>query len=289
VAVPKFWYKFTELGTGLSLQVANYAADGFYVSPAHVDRGDGIGERDVVYVGRYHCADTYKSESGVVPVMNMTRSAARTSIHSLGDDIWQADLAMRLTIQMLYLVEFADWDCQAVIGRGCGNGSDTEVMGATDEMPYHTGTIQDSHDTYGAGTQYRNIEGLWDSVYDWIDGCYYSTSGLSTILEPANFSDTENGTVVGTPTSAGCPTAMVVSLKNGVQWIYPKTSVKRSVTYTTYVADGWDYSSSKPCLYSGGAYNNKSRACGLFYVYNVLESYAGDDVGCRVMKLPDGA
>ena len=94
-------------------------------------------------------------------------------------------------------------------------------MGYTDSMPYHTGTTQNSRDSYGLGTQYRNIEGLWDNVYDWGDGCYYNSAGLNIIMNPNNFSDTSGGTAVGVPTS-GWPSAFAVATKSGLEWcIYP--------------------------------------------------------------------
>lgn len=65
VEIPKFWYKLTKDGSALSIQITNQETDGFSVSPAHMDRGDGKGERDVVYIGRYHCGSTaYKSAAG---------------------------------------------------------------------------------------------------------------------------------------------------------------------------------------------------------------------------------
>ena len=62
-------------------------------------------------------------------------------------------------------------------------------MGYTDNMTYHTGTTQSSRTSYGLGEQYRHIEGLWDNVYDWLDGCYYDANGLNIILNPSSFSD----------------------------------------------------------------------------------------------------
>ncbi len=91
VAIPKFWYKWTKSGNSLKLQIADKETVGFHVSPAHADRGDGKGERDIVYIGRYHCnTNNYKSQSGVKPKANITRSTARTSIHNLGSNIWQS-------------------------------------------------------------------------------------------------------------------------------------------------------------------------------------------------------
>ena len=55
VAIPKFWYKITKSGSGMKIQIADQETAGFSVSPAHMNRGDGRGERDVVYIGRYRC------------------------------------------------------------------------------------------------------------------------------------------------------------------------------------------------------------------------------------------
>lgn len=283
VAIPKFWYKWTKSGNSLKLQIADKETDGFHVSPAHADRGDGAGERDIVYVGRYHCnTNNYKSQSGVKPKANITRSAARTSIHNLGSNIWQSDIQMRMTIWMLYLVEFADWNSQKTIGKGCGNNSATENMGYTDSMPYHTGTTLASRDSYGLGTQYRYIEGLWDNVYDWGDGCYYNSNGLNIINTPSSFSDNSGGTAVGVP-SSGWPSAFTVATVAGLEWvIYPTAS---GGSETTYSADCWYFGASDPCLCFGGSYG-QSGVHGLFYVYYTSASDSGAGIGCRLQKLP---
>ena len=283
VAVPKFWYKWTKSGNSLKLQIADKETDGFHVSPAHADRGDGKGERDIVYIGRYHCnTNNYKSQSGVKPKANITRSTARTSIHNLGSNIWQSDIQMRMTIWMLYLVEFADWNSQKTIGKGCGNNSATENMGYTDSMPYHTGTTLASRDSYGIGTQYRYIEGLWDNVYDWGDGCYYNSNGLNIINTPSSFSDNSGGTAVGVP-SSGWPSAFTVATVAGLEWvIYPTAS---GGSETTYSADYWNFVASYPCLYFGGNYG-QSGYRGLFSVNCAGASDSNAGIGCRLQKLP---
>lgn len=283
VAIPKFWYKWTKSGNSLKLQIADKETDGFHVSPAHADRGDGKGERDIVYIGRYHCnTNNYKSQSGVKPKANITRSTARTSIHNLGSNIWQSDIQMRMTIWMLYLVEFADWNSQKTIGKGCGNNSATENMGYTDSMPYHTGTTLASRDSYGIGTQYRYIEGLWDNVYDWGDGCYYNSNGLNIINTPSSFSDNSGGTAVGVP-SSGWPSAFTVATVAGLEWvIYPTAS---GGSETTYSADDWYFGASYPCLIFGGCYYQNG-GHGLFCVNYDSASVSYAYVGCRLQKLP---
>ena len=283
VAIPKFWYKWTKSGNSLKLQIADKETDGFHVSPAHADRGDGKGERDIVYIGRYHCnTNNYKSQSGVKPKANITRSTARTSIHNLGSNIWQSDIRMRMTIWMLYLVEFADWNSQKTIGKGCGNNSATENMGYTDSMPYHTGTTLASRDSYGLGTQYRYIEGLWDNVYDWGDGCYYNSNGLNIINTPSSFSDNSGGIAVGVP-SSGWPSAFTVATVAGLEWvIYPTAS---GGSETTYSADNWSFDASYPCLYFGGSYSQGGNR-GLFCVSYTSASSSYAYIGCRLQKLP---
>ena len=284
VSIPKFWFKWTKSGNTLKLQIADKAAPGFSVSPAHMDRGDGTGERDIVYVARHHCNSSYLSGTGN-PVASITRSAARSSIHAKGTKIWQMDYAMRLTIQMLYLVEYADWNSQAKIGYGCGNNSEAAGMGYTDAMTYHTGTSQANRTTYGLGTQYRWIEGLWDNVYDWMDGCYYNSNGLNIIKNPSNFSDSANGTAVGTP-SSGYPSVMSISAISGFEWVmFPTTA---SGSDSTYVPDGLSFGTSNPsnpCQCVGGNYD-QNQNLGLFCVGCSGATGANASIGCRLQELP---
>ena len=281
VAIPKFWYLLEQSGSGMSIKIADRKVAGYSVSPAHMDRGDGHGERDVVYIGRYHCNSSYKSGTGS-PKTNTTRSSARANIHGLGSAIWQSDFAMRFTLWLLYIVEFADWNSQAKIGYGCSPSSSAFTMGYTDSMPYHTGTNQSSRATYG-GTQYRNIEGLWDNVWDWCDGCYNDGNGLNIVLNPSKFSDGSNGTAVGVP-SNGWPSAFKVKANGGFPMFIPTSASGNDATYS---CDYWSFGSSYPCLYVGGCFGHSS-SYGLFYVNcNTASSYDGS-VGCRLQELPNG-
>lgn len=283
VSIPKFWYKLTQNGSGMSIQIADRAVEGYSVSPAHIDRGDGHGERDVVYVGRYHCASDYKSKTGSFPLTSRPRSSNRSDIHNLGSTIWQSDFAMRFTIWLLYIVEFCDWNSQDAIGYGCGNNSSKESMGYTDSMPYHTGTIQSHHAVYGCGTQYRNIEGLWDNVFDWCDGCYYNSNGLYIILNPSKFSDSSGGTAVGVP-STGYPSAFTVKTTGGFSLFIPTTE---GGSGSTYSCDYWYFGSSTPCLYVGGDFNEEPHF-GMFTVICISDSIGSTNIGCRLQELPNG-
>ena len=284
VKIPKYWFKWTRSGNGMKLQISNGPEAGFHVSPAHADRGDGKGERDYVYVGRYHCNTSYKSQAGSQPAASMTRAAARSSIHNLGSTYWQYDFAMYWTIMMLYLVEYANWNSQATIGYGCSPSNSKFNSGATDNMVYHTGTSAASRTTYGS-VQYRHIEGLWDNVYDWCDGIRFSGSTVYCIANPSSFSDTSGGTNVGTrATSSGWISGWTNPTADGFEYaLYPNAV---SGSETTYVCDYCGYNASGVVLFVGGCYGqNQNR--GAFYLNgNYAASYANASVGCRLQKLP---
>lgn len=282
VKEPKYWYKWTKTGKKLKLQIADGPVEGFHVDPVNMDRGDGLGELDFSYIGRYHCASgTYKSETNKAQQTNITRSQARSNIHNLGSNIWQMDFAQMWYVGMLFLVEFADWNGQTAIGYGCSQSGSKQNNGRTDSMQYHTGTTAVNRDTYGF-CQYRNVEGWWDNVYDWLDGCYYNNDGLSVIKNPSQFSDSANGVLVGKP-SSGFPKDFVIPTQSGLEWAnFPSESGGSSNTYTP---DYWVYYGGNPCLAHGGFYT-QSQNRGPFCISSGSELYAGLDIGCRLYERP---
>lgn len=286
VKEPKYWYKWTKTGKKLKLQIADGPVEGFHVDPVNMDRGDGLGELDFSYIGRYHCANgTYKSETNKAQQVSITRSTARTQIHNLGSNIWQMDFAQMWYVGMLFLVEFADWNGQTAIGYGCSSGNSKQNNGRTDSMQYHTGTTAANRTTYGF-TQYRNIEGWWDNVYDWMDGCYYNNNGLNVIKNPAQFSDSANGTLVGKPAGSGYPSDFAIPTQDGLEWALYPSAVAGS--QTTYVPDNWYCYGSYPCLYHGGYYS-QGLYHGPFCVSCSAASFASSDIGCRLQERPPKA
>ena len=283
VKEPKYWYKWTKTGKKLKLQIADGPVEGFHVDPVNMDRGDGLGELDYSFIGRYHCGSDYKSSTNVAQKVNITRSTARSGIHNLGSYIWQIDFAQFWYVNMLFLVEFADWNGER-IGRGCSANGSKQNNGRTDAMQYHTGTTAANRDSYGF-TQYRNIEGWWDNVYDWLDGCYYNNNGLNVIKNPNQFSDSANGVLVGKPAS-GYPKDFAIPTQDGLEWaLYPSEA---GGSTTTYVPDYWSYYGGYPCLFHGGnCSRNQDR--GPFCIYCDTASYTYSNIGCRLQERPPKA
>lgn len=299
VEIPKYYFSYdVASGTPMvsTLKISDSPFEGSHVSPAHADRGDGQGERDVVYIGRYHNNSSYKSVSGAVPLTNQKRSEFRTGIHNLRDDIWQQDIALFWTVAMLYLVEFADWNSQNKIGWGCAcqDQYTLDTSGATDAMTYHTGTVNTSKSNYGHN-QYRHIEDLWGNGFEFLDGIWIDASNYHyIIINPNNFSDSAGGDFGGNPSAQGIPKGFYRATgHDGI--MLPTSYMQSGSDYTIYCTDAFSYTSNyRRSLVRGGSINPQNLQSGLFYMMekpNDPSRYTGGDansaIGSRLMVLPN--
>lgn len=295
VKIPKFWYKIEKTNSKLSIQIADAPRTGFNVSPAHRARGS-YPEQDYVYIGRYHSDSNYKSTSGVIPITNITRVTARTNQAAIGNGYHQLDFSLWVTIWMLYLVEFANWNTQSMIGYNCGNNSSKENTGSTDIMPYHTGTMQASKTTYGVGVQYRYIEDPWGNVLDWCDGITFGPDennnageGIYCFKNFADYSDdynSANAVLVGR--RANVPNFIQdfdQSSVDGFDWVlYPGND--DTANSQNQISDYCDFNTAGVVLFVGGN-NNQSSTRGLFCLYGhsaASGEYGG--IGVRLQKIP---
>lgn len=305
VAIPKFWYKIyypTPAATSIYIEISNQPREGFHVSPAHMDRKDGKGERDVVYISRYKLtftsgvkcsrtrmtAHTFETISDAYSVINTIKNKYHDK---LNDNTYLSDFNMRFTLWLLFLVEFGVWDVSQVVGIGGGASKNSSGIvndnGYTDEMPYHTGTIYSSRTKQGPSTQYRNIEGLWDNSKEWIGGCYNDPNGFNIILDPdfPNWViDRRKGTLVGKP-SSGFPEEFKI-YNNPFPLILPYKSYNSNTknAYSTY--DQWIYK-SQGNLIGGGSYLQQYLGrYGLFYIGCAEPDKKSKLTGIRLMELP---
>ena len=158
-------------------------------------------------------------------------------------------------------------------------------MGYTDSMPYHTGTMLSSKWTYGAGTQWRNIEGLWDNVFDWCDGIRFSARNVYCYNDPSTYSDSSGGTLVYSerPTTPNFISAWNVPEESGFEWaLFPSSTQD----YQCYIADVLYYGSSDAVLCVGGCYSQVQDQ-GMFCLgSNGDVDYVGTYIGARLQKLP---
>ena len=295
VKIPKFWYKIEKTSSKLSIQIADAPRTGFNVSPAHRARGS-YPEQDYVYIGRYHSDSNYKSTSGAIPVTNITRATARTNQAAIGSGYYQLDFSLWVTIWMLYLVEFANWNTQSMIGYNCGNNSSKENTGSTDTMPYHTGTMQTSKTTYGVGVQYRYIEDPWGNVLDWCDGITFGPDensnageGIYCFEDFVDYSDnynSANAVLVGRRANvSNYIQDFDQSNINGFDWVLYSGNGDTGGSQNQ-VPDYCNFNASGVVLRVGGSYFQNAYR-GLFYLsgYYAASGQSGG-IGVRLQKIP---
>ena len=207
-------------------------------------------------------------------------------MHNLGAEYWQLDMSMWITIWMLYIVEFANWDSQAMIGYNCGNNSSKENTGSTDLMPYHTGTMQASKATYGVGVQYRYIEDPWGNVLDWCDGITFNNADIYCFDNFADYSDSYQSTgakLVGTrPITGNYIKNWGLSSETGYEWFMYPSEVQSA---QTEVPDYCSFNASGVVLHVGGNYNQNANH-GLFYLNgNNAASNSNANIGVRPINM----
>lgn len=288
VYIPEFYYKFVtdSANNKIYYYIADSQMTGFEKHP-------GSGR----YVGKYHTGDTsdatnpWCSKSGVQPATSITRATARTQSKAKGSGWAQYDFATYSAIVLLYLVEFADWDSQSKIGHGCC--TDREATGGCDAMNYHTGTSASSI-TEAGSVQYRNIEGLWSNVYNWVDCINISESraiclGPESPLDYDYVSDTDDVimTSLHLPSQSGYITKLGMANFNR-PWLMVPTAAAGSST--TYVPDYVEVSTAneRHVVYVGGSYYNVTNSkCGLLY-FNAMSiaQYTARYIGTRLVFIP---
>lgn len=281
VSIPKFYYKWTKSSSTLTLQISDKYVDGFYVSPMHMNRGDGKGEREIAYIGRYKCASsTYYSKTGQTALANMSRATARSKIKALGTGYYQADFAAFWTLRMLFLVEYATWDGVSLFNRV--EASAYQKTGGTDAMTYHTGTSANSYNI-----QYRYVENPWAMGLEWIDGIYMKSGVAYGILNPTKFSDTTNGTNLGTFPTDGYIKSFAIPSNSNFKWALIPSATGGSAT--TYIPD-YTYGKTATngvCMYSGGSRTVSLSQNGPFMMYyDFTTTQTSTAIFTRLMKLP---
>lgn len=247
IEIPKFWVKF-DGPTLRNSYISSSPQEGFFVHPAFMRRGVEV---DKIYVGKYKTGAGHVSKSGLAPLVSITRAAFRTGAAAKGTRYSQFTVAAMAAVNMLYLVEFADFNAQSLIGAGHTLSTNTAAIstGTCDSMTYHTGTAaSDRTVATGYSTVYRGIEDLWGNVWTFVDGVNISANVPYFCLDHSKFADdtSANYTSIGytISTTNGCATALGYTPSNNGGWLQLPTAVGGDGTnYTTDYyyqnAEGW--------------------------------------------------
>ena len=233
------------------------------------------------YVGRFHTsgsADGVFSKSGVAPLVNTSRPNFRTYSHNKGEKWWMLDLATWSALQMLYLVEFADFHSQSTLGTGHNTGSAGNTGGTTGAA-YHTLKIS------SGDNMYRWVENPFSQVRDWVDGFMGSRSNTYIGLDNSTFADSTSNL---TATGIALPSSNYITgfgYSEQCPWAFIPDAASGG-SASTYVPDYVSSNTSNRALYVGGYYSAFDYY-GFFYFYggnNATNTYAY--LGSRLLYIP---
>lgn len=271
VFVPEFYVAAKRNGTKQYFYVSDKPKTGMTKHP-------GSGK----YVGRYHMNSGGYSISSPYPWANITRLTARNKAKSVGSKFHLYDFATYCAIIFLYVVEFADWNCQNKIAYGRVNQSSAITSGKTDTMVYHTGTAGSIISDGAAECQYRWIENLWGNVYQWVDGFNANGTTVYYCTDPSKYADdTATGyTKIGTLPASGYIKDLIVT-DNGL--LIPKTT---GGSETTYIPDYMWSSSGWRVLCVGGDWSYGANAGLLCFFANNASSDSGSSISARLLCEP---
>lgn len=277
VKIPEFYYKIEKSGSVFRYYVADGPVDGLSLHPGSGDN----------YMARYEGHITYDSgtgkfglgsASGMTILTSNTRSDFRNKAKDNGPGSQLRDIAAWCAYDLLYLVEYADWDSQKKIGPGIVNDTAAHKTGETDAMVYHTGRANSGDNS---AVQYRGIENPWGNVWEWVDGINFNNYAPVICTDPTKYADdtTTNYTVAGVPLG-GSGSTKTLGISTNLPWAYLPREPGGSET--TYIPDSMNSSSAWKVLMVGGSRGNSS-AAGLFCFHaGNSSSSSGVSIGTRL-------
>lgn len=264
VYIPVFYVAQKRSGTKQYFYVSDKPKTGFTKHP-------GSGK----YVGKYHAySSAFYSCTGKAAEVNLTRAQFRSNAKAIGSKFHLYDFATYCAIIWLYVVEFANWDCQTKIARGNVESSSAMNSGDSDVMIYHTGCRANL-----AGIQYRWIENLWGNVFQWVDGFNANGTTAYYCTDPSKYADdtTTGYTQIGTLPGNGWIKDLTVT-DNGL--LIPKTV---GGSETTFIPDYAYSSSGWLVLFVGGYWSSGSDAGLLCFYADNSSSYSSSDISARLL------
>ena len=278
VEIPKFWYKYEHV-SGVhkwSISDGNRGPD-YEVHPAFI-RG-GV-EKDYRYYPAYegfNLSGKLISGSGRTPTVSQTRAQFRILAAANGARWSQIDWNLLVAVQLLYLTEYANFNSQAMIGRGNDAGSDYTMTTGGSNSIGNASSLSTNNDTW---MSYRGIENWYASMFKFIDGVnvqerkYFINSNPATFADDVFTGDYVDSGITSVATN-GYVSNLVPSKKGFVASAVAGSN-------STYIPDYFYQAAGSMVVLFGGAAGGGLSAGGFFLDAHLGASFAIGAVGSGV-------
>ena len=233
------------------------------------------------YIGRYTTSSGAHSKSGVLSQVSTNITNFRTQARAKGDGWQQLDYHYFL-LELLYLVEYADWNVQAKLGNGNCSTSAQIANGELDSLGMKSGCLTD--DSKHA-VIYRGIENFFGNIWQFVDGLNTKDHVSYVNYDPSSFAvDTfsgdykqvgytnalENGYVKEVGYDANNPLIMLPVAIGG--------------SATTYMCDYYYQNTDNRIAVVGGSWNNGA-ADGFSWGLGAASGDTSSHFGSRLLKI----
>lgn len=229
------------------------------------------------YISKYKVNSSIISKSGATFYTSQSISSATTKCANKGAGFHLCTIQAWSAVQLLYLVEFANWDSQAAIGGGIF--VEYVSTGLTDFMEYHTGRV--SNDEWPQ-VVYRGIEGFFGNALQLLSNVKVSSRIYSISMDEKTYE--EIGEFSGLSVSGNTPLVSATELvfNENYKFVFlPKTTISNGngkyIPDTIYVLEetsrgltvgGWKNQNYNGGLFSYFMSDGGTKNYGFRYVYD---------------------
>ncbi len=271
VYIPEFWYYIERIQDNVRFYISSEPRENFSKHPGSNK-----------YISRYEIIEnngTYMSISGYSPKVSINIGTMRTNCASKGNGWQQDDFMCYQARNLLYLVEFANFNSQNMLGSGISGDSAAHNTGETDAMIYHTGRAEGTNNL--SAVQYRHIENPYGNVYTFVDGILINEHEVFLCTDPQYYGNeiTENylSTGITTPDSNGYPKDLIFS--DSYSWALIPSELGGSTS--TYLCDYYYQTSGLRILLVGGLWLSGNYAGFWCFAADQASSLSNSIVGGR--------
>ena len=204
--------------------------------------------------------DKLSSVSGKAPINYGTRAEFRVAAENRGSGWRQQDFDLVSAVQLLYLIEYADFDSQSTIGNGLtgwwaawhpwNNYNPIEKTGNSNSDGDATNSVSNGDGVTGSYMSYRGIENFYGHVWTYVDGININNNVPYV---------TNNANVWAEDTSSGY-TSLSITLPNNDGWQVTLADIDRGFLpasigggSSTYICDHYYQNSGWGITMVGGA------------------------------------
>lgn len=308
VEIPKFYYNAFRTPSGYQWEVTPNKKAGFKLHPAFTN---GVDEFNYVYFSAFEGSvydvsaseyllvdeqiadfniDKLSSIAGAKPCSGLTQALtiinSRKLANNRGIGWLQQDFTTTSAVQLLYLIEYANFNTQSAIGLGVvnkasGSGNESEITGGTSHLGNSSG-MAEGQNGY-VSVSYRGIENFWGNIYKWVDGLnikadnlpYFSTDNYESNKFDSNYTHlggklpSENGYISD------------ILFNDGFDFGFLPTEVKGSSN--SHLADYYYQSTGNRVARFGGYWNSGGGAGGFLWYLSSSSAYSDRSIGARLL------